>query len=107
MRNTLPTPLVLLLISCCVGIMTVCSTGCQRSSSGDLGTIVSDLSQVPGTDTPYQLPDLGDNEPKKPENVPTNPVDKPPVTDKLPTSAKPSGTSTDNAPHATRPPDHP
>lgn len=92
MRNTLPHLMLLVLFT-----MTFCYLGCQRSGSDEeLGTIVTDLSQVPGTETPYQLPDLGSKEAKKTDTPSTDPHDQPPA------STEPS----DASPHAT-PHEHP
>jgi len=78
--------------------MTFCCPGCQQSGSDkELGTVVTDLSQVPGTDTPYQLPDLAGQESKKADDQSTQPVGKPPAPDKTPAehSESPSGTPRD------------
>ncbi len=48
--------LILVMATAMIGIGVV---GCQRHPADeDMGQIVTDLSQVPGTETPYELPDL-------------------------------------------------
>ncbi len=49
-------PLILVMATATISTGIV---GCQRHPAGeDMGQIITDLSQVPGTETPYELPDL-------------------------------------------------
>ena len=54
MRN----PVCLLELVCAVPLLTVCG-GCGRDiSDEELGHVITDMSLVPGTAEPYELPDL-------------------------------------------------
>ena len=54
MRN----PAWLLSMACVVPLI-VCGGGCGRNiSDEELGHVITDMSLVPGTAEPYQLPDL-------------------------------------------------
>jgi hypothetical protein len=49
-------PLILVMATAMISTGIV---GCQRPPENeDMGQIITDLSQVPGTETPYKLPDL-------------------------------------------------
>ena len=59
----------LLAMVCAVPLLIVCG-GCGRDiSDEELGRVVTDMSQVPGTAEPYELPDLGGGD----EETPTEP----------------------------------
>ena len=61
MRN----PACLLTMICAVPLLIVCGGGCGRNvSDEELGHVITDMSLVPGTTEPYELPDLSGGEEK-------------------------------------------